>query len=178
MAEKYYTFKPKLEDCEKALALLLRRNLIRPIVDFRGKTRYVLSDPALIEFLNEFYSFSELENEFLNVKWQYEGGPTFNERQSRRVFYSDETKSDKFFNVRELQRHQFRQALKEKKNKGEQILKLQTELSGHLREFEKGRDLYVNYTVKKNLEIFKKYPFLRDLIYIVSPILSEAISSR
>ena len=72
-------------------------------MDFRGRTRYIIADPALTDFVTEFYQFYELENEFLNIKWQYSGGPTFNEVQSRRVLYSDETKSEKFFNVRELQ---------------------------------------------------------------------------
>ena len=123
LTQKYYTFNPRVADCEIALELLLRRDMISPIMDFRGKTRYVIADPELTNFVTQLYSFCELENEFLNSKWQYLGGPTFNEEQSRRFLYSDESKSKKFFNIRELQRHQFKQAIKNKENINYQILK-------------------------------------------------------
>jgi hypothetical protein len=32
IAQKYYTFKPRLSDCERALELLLKRDVIRPIM--------------------------------------------------------------------------------------------------------------------------------------------------
>ena len=84
LAQKYYTFNPQLSDCERVLELLLQRELVRPIMDFRGKTRYIIADPALTNFVIEFYWLYELENEFLDSKWQYLRGPTFNEEQSRR----------------------------------------------------------------------------------------------
>ena len=105
-------------------------------MDFRGKTRYVIADPVLTNFVTELYLFCELEDEFLHSKWQYLGGPTFNEEHSRRVLYSDETKAEKFFNNRELQRHQFKQAMKNKNN-NHQILKLRIDLNKKLQEFEK-----------------------------------------
>ena len=89
LAQMYYTFKPCMADCESALELLLRRDIIRSIMDFRSKTRYVIADPALTDFVTEFSRYCELENEFLNFKWQYLTHPTFNEEQSRRVYYSD-----------------------------------------------------------------------------------------
>ena len=54
LAQTYYTFKPCMADCESALELLLRKDIIRPIMDFRGKTRYVIADPALTDFVTEF----------------------------------------------------------------------------------------------------------------------------
>ena len=79
------------------------------------------------------YQFCEVVNESLNLKWQYSSDPTFNEKQGRKVWYSDETKSKKFFDVRELQRHQFRQAIK---GRNKQHLKLQRELNENLQKFE------------------------------------------
>jgi DNA-binding PadR family transcriptional regulator len=75
LTHKYYTFNPRVTDCESALELLLQRNVISPIMDFRGKTRYVIADPELTNFITELYSFCEQENEFLNSKWQYLDGP-------------------------------------------------------------------------------------------------------
>lgn len=173
LAQKYYTFNPQLSDCEIALELLLRRNLISPIMDFRGKTRYVIADPELTDFVTELYSLCELENEYLDSIWQYLRGPTFNEEQSRRFLYSDESKSKKFFNVRELQRHQFKQAMKNKENINHQILKL---LDEKLQEFEKLRAHYIDLLKKKHFSTIDKYPFLREILPIISPPLSEVIS--
>jgi len=73
LTHKYYTFNPRVADCETALELLLRRDIISPIMDFRGKTRYVIADPVLTNFVTELYLFCELEDEFLHSKWQYLG---------------------------------------------------------------------------------------------------------
>jgi hypothetical protein len=156
-----------MADCESAVELLLRRDIISPIMDFRGKTRYVIADPALTDFVAEFNRYCELENEFLNFKWQYLTHPTSNEERSRRVFYSDEAKSAKFFNVRELQRHQFKQAVK-KKNHGE-ILKLQSKLEEYLHKFEKIRLEYLNRLNEKYRGIINEYHFLSEIIQIISP---------
>jgi DNA-binding HxlR family transcriptional regulator len=169
LAQMYYTFKPCMPDCESVLELLLQRDIISPIMDFRGKTRYVIADPALTDFVTEFNRYCELENEFLNFKWQYLTHPTSNEEQSRRVFYSDESQSAKFFNVRELQRHQFKQAVK-KKNNGE-ILKLQTKLEEYPHKFEKIRLEYLNHLNEKYRGIINKYHFLPEIIQIISPLL-------
>jgi hypothetical protein len=169
LAQMYYTFKPCMADCESALELLLQRDIISPIMDFRGKTRYVIADPALTDFVTEFNRYCELENEFLNFKWQYLTHPTSNEEQSRRVFYSDEAKSAKFFNVRELQRHQFKQAVKKKNN--EEILKLQTKLEAYPHKFEKMRLEYLNRLNEKYRGIINEYHFLSEIIQIISPLL-------
>jgi hypothetical protein len=60
LAQKYYTFKPCMGDCESALELLLRRELVKPIMDFRGKTRYIIADPVLAHFATELYWFCDL----------------------------------------------------------------------------------------------------------------------
>jgi hypothetical protein len=120
------------------------------------------------DFVTEFSRFCELENEFLNFEWQYLTRPTSNEEQSRRLFYSDETESAKFFNVRELQRYQFKQAIK--KN-NEEILKLQTKLEEYPHRFEKIRLEYLNYINEKYRWIINKYHFLREIIQIISPLL-------
>ena len=174
LAQMYYTFKPCKADCESALELLSQRDIIRSIMDFRGKTRYIIADPALTDFITEFSLFYELENEFLNIRWQHSSGPTFIEEQSRKFLYSDETESAKFFNVRELQRHQFKQAMKNKNN-NHQILKLRIELEKKLQEFEKSRTQYTDYLKKKFHSTIDEYPFLHEIIQIISPSLSEII---
>jgi hypothetical protein len=85
LAEKYYTFKPPLEYCERALQLLLKRGLVVPIMIFRGKTRYVIADLALNDLMSDLHSFREVVSEFLNLKWQH-SIPSYQELQSRKVF--------------------------------------------------------------------------------------------
>ena len=92
-----------------------------------------------------------------------------------RFLYSDETMSKKFFNVRELQRHQFKQAM-QNKNNNHQLLKLRTEFDKKLQEFEKLRTLYTDHLKKKFHSTINRYPFLREIIPIISPPLSEVIS--
>jgi len=170
---KYYTFNPRMADCETALELLLRRDIISPIMDFRGKTRYVIADPVLTNFVTELYWFCDLENEFLNIKWQ-RLIPTFNEEQSRKFLYSDETILKKIFMRRELQRHQFKQAMKNKNNNHQNLVR--TELD-KLQEFEKLRTRLLKqvYLNKKYHSIIDRYPFLREIIQIISPSVSEII---
>jgi hypothetical protein len=165
LAQLYYTFKPCMADCETAIELLLRRDIISPIMDFRGKTRYVIADPALTEFVTEFNRFFELEKEHLNVRWQHLSGPTSNEEQSISLYYSDKTESAKFFTRHELQRYLFKQAGKN----NEEILKLQTKLEELQTKFEKNRLEYFNYLNEKYRGIINKKHFLREIIQIISP---------
>jgi hypothetical protein len=173
MAEKYHTFKPRLADCERALELLLKIDLIRPVMDFRGKTRYVIADPKLTDFVTDLYQFSDVENEFLSVKWQYSCGPTLDERLSRKALYSDEKKSEKFFDVRELQRYQFRQSIRERKDSQGELDRHLQEFDRHLQEFEKQRLKFFKYIKEKHHTTVKRYPFLHEIIGVVSPLLLD-----
>jgi DNA-binding PadR family transcriptional regulator len=80
LAERYYTFKPKVEDCGTAIDLLLKRNLVLPAMNFQGTTRFKVADPVLMEFLTDFCRLNEMEREFNNEKWQFLR-PTFSEEQ-------------------------------------------------------------------------------------------------
>jgi hypothetical protein len=176
LAQKYYTFRPCMADCESALDLLLRRDLIRPIMNFRGKTRYVITDPALTNLLTGFKRFYDQENKFLDFKWQFLSHPTLNEEQREKVFSSDEAECVKFFNIRELQRYQFKQEVK-KKNK-EEILKLQTGLKECSHEFEKIRLEYLTNIYEEYHGVINTYPFLREIIQIISPLFLEVIAAK
>ena len=46
-ANAFYAFKPDMSSCQLAFQLLLHRKLIRPIMEFRGKTRYGITDSSL-----------------------------------------------------------------------------------------------------------------------------------
>ena len=107
------------------------------------------------------------ENKFLDLKWKFLSHPTLNEEQREKVFSFDEAECVKYFNIRELQRYQFKQAVKKKCN--EEILKLQTKLEEYPHKFEKLRLEYLNYFNEKYRGIINKHYFLREIIQIISP---------
>ena len=138
-------------------------------MEFRGKTRYVIADSALTDFVYDLYQFCEVENEFLNLRWQYSSGPTFNEKQGRKILYSDEKKSEKFFNVRELQRYDFKQSVRDRKDVDG---KIQTKLELHLQQFEKQQVEILKCIAEKHHTTVKRYPFLDD---VITPLLLDYI---
>jgi DNA-binding HxlR family transcriptional regulator len=164
-------FKLCMTDCESALELLLRRNIIRPM-DFRGKTRYVIADPALTDFVTEFKSYYQLEDEYLNLKWQILSRPTLNEEQSKRFFYSD--MSAKFFNQCELQRHQYKQAIILMTNET-WLNRTTVRLENIIIKFGRIRVGYLNY-INKNREIINKYHFLNEIL-LISLLFSELFAA-
>jgi hypothetical protein len=169
LSDKYYTFKPKVEDCKAAIALLLKRDLIQPTMDFRGNTRFIVADPVLRYFLTDLYQLIEIKNEFNNIKWQFER-PTVSEEQSRKIWYSDGTKSEKFFNIREIQRHESK--LMAIKNE-EAYNNLQKKFQG----LERTQSIYINELKKMYRRVFDKYPFLFELILLIYPSFFQAIES-
>ena len=61
------------------------------------------------------------------------------------------------------------------KNNNHQILKLRIDLNKKLQEFEKPRTQYTDHLKKKFHSTINEYPFLREIIQIISPSLSEII---
>jgi DNA-binding HxlR family transcriptional regulator len=169
LSEKYYTFKPEVEDCKAAIDLLLKRNLILPVMNFQDTTRFIVADPVLMEFLTDFCRLNEMEHEFNNEKWQFLR-PTFIEEQSRRIWYSDETMSERFFNIRELQRHESRTIVTESPGIHDELMKIS-------QKFEKTRSIYINELIRKYRSIFEKYHFLFELVRLVSPLFFQAIAN-
>ena len=84
----------------------------------------------------------------------------------RRIWYSDETKSKRFFNIRELQRHESKRKITE----NDKLMKL-------FKSFEENRSIYINELIRKYQSIFDKYHFLFELIQIAYPLLFQAIKS-
>lgn len=94
----YYCFRVKREDAEETFMMALKNGLIRPIMEFRGQTRYAFADDALRDLIFDLYSFHRLEDQFCYEKWNCVMPPTQEEQEGRAVFYSDKRSSERFFN--------------------------------------------------------------------------------
>jgi hypothetical protein len=173
LTTKYYRFKPKLEDVEEAFMLLMKNHLIRPLMEFRGETKFVFTDSALSQLMNDLYSFYKLENENSYVKWNYIGEPTLEERGRRKAFFSDKMSSQQLFNQAEIHRFDFRKKIREKKI-NEQVIPLTKQLEENLNKWEHAKIHYVKYIKKKHEKTIEKYAFLLgDIFRIACPLLLQ-----
>ena len=95
-ASRLYNFQPNIPNIEEAFTLLLRNGILKPIMEFRGETRYGLADNGSEphEGLRLFY---KVEGELLYAKWNYLSGPTFDEMQRREAFFIDKSSCKKVF---------------------------------------------------------------------------------
>ncbi|MFZ0511543.1 MAG: hypothetical protein WAM14_08050, partial [Candidatus Nitrosopolaris sp.] len=105
-ANAFYAFKPDMSSCQLAFQLLLHRKLIRPIMEFRGKTRYGITDSSLSDFLLDLQSLHKMKKKFSHFQWSYLCGPTPDDTQIRRMYYSDEKSCKRAFNQDEIDRHE------------------------------------------------------------------------
>jgi hypothetical protein len=168
LTTKYYTFKPKLEDVEEAFTLLMKNHLIRPLMEFRGETKYVVTDAQLNELMTDLYSFYELENEHFSVKWNYISEPTLEERERRMALFSDKRLSQQSFNKAEINRFNFRKKIKE------EAMPLTKQLEENLNKWDHAKIYYVKYIKKKYEKTIKEYAFLlNDIFRIVCPLVLQ-----
>jgi hypothetical protein len=173
LTTKYYTFKPALQDVEEAFMLLMKNHLIKPLMEFRGETKFVFADGELSQLMNDLYSFYELENKHSYVKWNYIREPTLEERERRKVFFSDKMSSQQLFNKAEINRFDFRKKIKEKKIK-EELIPLTKQLEENVNKFEHAKIYYVKYIKKKYEKTIEKYAFLLgDIFRIACPLLLQ-----
>jgi DNA-binding transcriptional ArsR family regulator len=166
-ATTYYTFKPKLEDVEEAFILLMKNHLIKPIIEFRGETKYGFADGGLNELMTDLYSYHVLEKEYSCEKWNYIIEPTYEERESRRAFFTDKNAAETFFNIAEINRFDF-------KKKARENIPLLKELQENLNKWENAKMLYLKHMREKHEKTINEYAFLLpDIFRIVCPSLLQ-----
>jgi len=110
-ANTFYDFKPDMPSCQLAFRLLSDRRLIRPIMEFRGKTRYVITDSSLRAFLHDLQILHKLKMKFSYLQWSCLRGPTSDETQIIKMYYSDEKSCERSLNKDELDRYEFKRNL-------------------------------------------------------------------
>jgi hypothetical protein len=160
-ANTFYAFKPDMPSCQLAFRLLLDRRLIRPIMEFRGKTRYAITDSSLRDFLLDLQILHKLKMRFSYLQWSCLRGPTTDETQIIKMHYSDEKSCERSFNKDELDRYEFKRNLPgdkflQVKRQAERYMNLAKELFTSLTNHIKIRNDYY--------EMINKYPFLENII--------------
>jgi hypothetical protein len=160
---KFYSYKPDVSYCQQAFQLLLSSGIIRPVMEFRGKTRYAITDSLLTHFLLTLQSLHKTRKRFSHLQWSYLRGPTTDERRSREIYYSDQVSCDKAFNRDEIDRYDVRRTaarneLLQLKAQGKQNMKLLDKLSTEL----------VKYLEKNYAGTINKYPFLQTIIRLAT----------
>lgn len=150
----YFVFKVKREDAEEVFMMALKNGLIKPIMEFRNRMRYVLADDALKDLISDLNSFHRLEDEFCYQKWNSICTPTEEEQEGRKIFYSDKKLCERFFNRAEINRSNFKKVQKTNDNL---------------------KNKYFKCIKEKYEKTIKEYAFLLDPIFkIVFPPLLES----
>ena len=169
-SDRFYTFRPKPEDVEKAFLLLWKNHLIKPLMEFRGETRYVLADDALHDLITDIRLLHKVEKEESYLKLTYYGPPSEEEIEKRKVFYTEEKLFNEFYNRKEIQRLEFRTTMKEKKGK-KAFKQLRKELEHNMKLVEDEKNIIIDQMKQKHKKILKQYAFLSDIIRLVCPVL-------
>jgi hypothetical protein len=162
-ANTFHTFKPEPETVEKAFNLLLKSRLIKPKMEYRGETRYVLSDRALHNLIVDINLLAKIKREENYIKLTYFGPPSYEEVEKRRVFYTEEKSFRQFYNKKEIQRLEFRTLLREKNGK-DGFKRMRKKYQQNLKPYNDKKRLFIDHIKQKHKKALQKYAFLSDII--------------
>jgi len=93
------------DDVKFAINALRNLKLIEPIMEFRGQTRFIISDRRLHEFLINMWIIHEKEFPYQVKKWKYFDAPTYEEKNRIRYLLG-EKEAARFFRQLDLARSQ------------------------------------------------------------------------
>jgi hypothetical protein len=103
-------FKPDFDDLQEAFSLLMKFGLIKPLMIFEGKTRYVWIDERLNDLMQNLRSFHELEDEYFHFRSYFHDKPTCEEKK-RLEFFVGKPVARFFINNAELSRFDLKTGL-------------------------------------------------------------------
>ncbi|MGC2425661.1 MAG: hypothetical protein WA421_01390, partial [Nitrososphaeraceae archaeon] len=84
------------DDVKFAFNALRALKLIEPSMEFRGKTRFIISDRILHKFLTNLWTIHEAEFSYQVKKWKYFDAPT-SEEKNRIIYLLGEQEAARFF---------------------------------------------------------------------------------
>ena len=93
------------DDVKFAFNALRALKLIEPSMEFRGKTRFIISDRILHKFLINLWIIHEAEISYQVKKWKYFDAPT-SEDKNRIIYLLGEQEATRFFRQLDLARSQ------------------------------------------------------------------------
>jgi hypothetical protein len=166
----YYAFKPKSEDLQEAFVLLLKFGLIRPLMTFRGMTRYVWTDERLNDLVQNLRLIYELECNLFCFRCYFHDEPTYEEKQ-RWKFFNGGLTSRIHLNTTELARFDLKKRVREQKAKrtDENLWKEKEDIDKEIERQKQKRDYIIELLKKEYSETIKKSIFLHEIISLAYP---------
>jgi hypothetical protein len=165
-------FKPDFDDLQEAFLLLMKSSLIKPLMIFEGKTRYLWIDERLNELMQNLRLLHELEDEYFHFRSYFHDKPTYEEKK-RLEFFGGKTVATFFINNAELSRFDLKKGLNVQIQKIMDVVKSDWKKKEEVdKEVDRQRQKinYIAELLKQEYsETIKKYPFLREIVSLVHP---------
>lgn len=112
---KRHRHKATRQNVERMFVILHEMGIIRPIDQFRGETRYTITDDELLELILDILQLNDLEKEFNSVWFRHFDKPSKKQLDKMKLFYPDEKSLNNYLMKLEIQRYHSRKELKIKK---------------------------------------------------------------
>ena len=155
----------KRQDIESAFELLLNEHLITDLMEYNGKTRYVIADKSLAELIKQLDMFWHLEVHLLELKWLFYDKP-IEEEQERIRLILDEMPLRGILHKAEIVRSEF---IKLKDMHPGIYALIKNDLDGYFNMLNYVVNEVVNNLKKKYSSTLQKYEFLHDVIRMICP---------
>ncbi len=84
------------DDIEEGFSILIKSNLIKPVLVFRGESRFIIAEERLQSFIRDLRWVYHKESSYLLHKWQHFSEPTKEEYQRMSFLLNDEEVSAMF----------------------------------------------------------------------------------
>ena len=161
-------FKPKLENLRKAFKLLSNEGLIKPCMEFQGKTCYIFADDALADLIKDLVIFEKAEQELIYYKWSYFHRLSKQELERQKQFFYCKKAFNKLELVRSEMRKEFREIMAQKGPHFKRYI--EHEFSEFWYEF---YNITFRYLTEKHKATIKKYDFLSEVFKMTCPFLYQ-----
>jgi hypothetical protein len=167
---KRHRYKYVRQRVERMFDILHKLGIIRTVGQFRGETRYIITDVDLLELIHDINQFNHLEKEFNRIWITIFDVPDKEQLDKMKLFYPDEKSMNTYLMKLEIQRYQ---------NKKELVLRKGTRYFE--RYLKRGKSLLDEYKAKefdiigpikkKHDKTIQKYEFMSDILSSVCPML-------
>ena len=155
----------KRQDIEHAFDLLLKERLITALMEYNGKTRYVIADKSLAELIKQLDMFWHLELHVLQLKWHYYDKPN-EEEQGRTRLILGQTSFRRIAQKSEMVRNEF---TKLKKTHPGIYALIKNDLDPYFSKLNYVVNEVILNLKKKYSSTLQKYEFLHDVIRMICP---------
>lgn len=168
--DKRHKYKTTRQLIEAMFIILHEFGVIAPVGQFRGETRYVITDHELLDLILDIHRLNDLEKEFNSVWFRHFDKPNEEQLNKIKLFYPDEKSTNDYLMKLEIQRFQNRKELRTKK--GTHYFESYRKRGGFLmNQFRLQEIDFVESMRKKHDKTIQKYEYLSDLLSFICPML-------